>query len=76
MALVWAKPLTKMSARNIPGGKGRPAHEADLTDICEPIVEKMWELRRLTTLCFFTISAIHASRFKQSNHVLRFETGK
>jgi hypothetical protein len=32
------------------GGKG-PARKADnLTAICEPIVEKMWEPRRLTTL--------------------------
>jgi hypothetical protein len=33
------QPLTKMSTRNIPGGKGRPAHKPDnLTAICEPIV--------------------------------------
>jgi hypothetical protein len=33
------QPLTEMSARNFPGGKGRPAREADnLTAICEPIV--------------------------------------
>jgi hypothetical protein len=30
--------LTEMSTRNLPGGKGRPAREADnLTAICEPI---------------------------------------
>jgi hypothetical protein len=30
---------TLMSTRNLPGGKGRPALEADkLTAICEPIV--------------------------------------
>jgi flagellar motor switch protein FliM len=35
----------------IPGGKGRPARKADkLTAICKPIVQKMWELRRLKTL--------------------------
>jgi hypothetical protein len=39
-----------MSTRNLPGGKGRPARKADLTAICEPIVYKMWEPRRLTTL--------------------------
>jgi hypothetical protein len=33
------------------GGKGRPARKADnLTAICEPIVYKTWEPRRLTTL--------------------------
>jgi hypothetical protein len=32
-------PLTEMSTRNVPGGKGRPAFKADnLTAICEPIV--------------------------------------
>jgi hypothetical protein len=31
--------LTKMSTRNLPGGKGQPARKADnLTVICEPIV--------------------------------------
>jgi hypothetical protein len=31
--------LTEMSIRNLPGGKGRPAREADnLTSIYEPIV--------------------------------------
>jgi hypothetical protein len=31
--------LTKMSTRNIPGGKGRSARKTDnLTAICEPIV--------------------------------------
>jgi hypothetical protein len=44
-------PVTEMSTRNLPGGKGRPALKADnLTTICEPIVWKMWEPRRLTTL--------------------------
>jgi hypothetical protein len=32
-------PLTEMSTRNLPGGKGRPARKADnLTAISEPIV--------------------------------------
>jgi hypothetical protein len=32
-------------------GKERPARKADmLTTICEPIVQKMWAPRRLTTL--------------------------
>jgi hypothetical protein len=35
----WGQPLTEMSTRNLPGGKGRPARKADdLTAICEPIV--------------------------------------
>jgi hypothetical protein len=39
MALGSTQPLTEMSTRNLPGGTGRPAREADnLTVICEPIV--------------------------------------
>jgi hypothetical protein len=39
MALGSTEPLTEMSTRNLPGGKGRPAHKVDnLTAICEPIV--------------------------------------
>jgi hypothetical protein len=39
MALGSTQPLTEMSTRNLPGGKGWPAHKADnLTTICEPIV--------------------------------------
>jgi hypothetical protein len=39
MALGLTQPLTEMSIRDLPGGKGRPAHRADkLTAICEPIV--------------------------------------
>jgi hypothetical protein len=39
MALRPTQPLTEMSTRNIPGGKGRPALKADdLAVICEPIV--------------------------------------
>jgi hypothetical protein len=35
-------------------GKGRQAREADnLIAICEPIVQKMWEPRRLSTLWAF-----------------------
>jgi hypothetical protein len=30
------------------GGKERPAFKTDLTAICEPIVYKMWDPRRLT----------------------------
>jgi hypothetical protein len=39
MALGSTQPLTEMSTRNLPGGKGRPARKADnLTAVCEPIV--------------------------------------
>jgi hypothetical protein len=39
MALGLSQPLTEMSTRNIPGGKGWPVHKADnLTAICEPTV--------------------------------------
>jgi hypothetical protein len=36
MALGSTQPPTEMSTRNLPGGKRRPEHEADLTVICEP----------------------------------------
>jgi hypothetical protein len=39
MALVLTQPLTEMSTRSLPGGKGRPMHKADnLTAMCEPNV--------------------------------------
>jgi hypothetical protein len=39
MALGSTQPLTEMSTRNFPGGKGCPVRDADnLTAICEPIV--------------------------------------
>jgi hypothetical protein len=39
MILGSTQPLTEMSTRNLPGGKGRPARKADkLTAVCEPIV--------------------------------------
>jgi hypothetical protein len=50
-ALESAQLLTEMSIMNLPGGKERLARKADnLNAICEPIVLKMWEPRRLTTL--------------------------
>jgi hypothetical protein len=49
MTLGSAQPLTEMSTWNLAGNKGRPARKADVTAICEPIVYKMLELRRLTT---------------------------
>jgi hypothetical protein len=39
MTLGSTQPLTEMSTKNLPGGKGLPARGADnLTSICEPIV--------------------------------------
>jgi hypothetical protein len=47
IALGSTQPLTQMSTR----GKGRPACKADdLTTIYEPIVYKLWEPGRLTTV--------------------------
>jgi hypothetical protein len=43
--------LTEMSTRKLPGSKTLPTRKAhNLTAICERIVQKMWEPRRLTTL--------------------------
>jgi hypothetical protein len=51
MTLGSTQPLTDKSTRNLPGVKGRPARKADsLTIICEPIVQKMCEPWRLTSL--------------------------
>jgi hypothetical protein len=51
MALGSTQPLTETSFMNLPKGKGRPVRKADnLTAICEPIIWKMWEPRRLTNL--------------------------
>jgi hypothetical protein len=39
ISLGSTQPLTEMSIRNLPGGKGWVAHKADnLTAICEPTV--------------------------------------
>jgi hypothetical protein len=39
MALESTQPVTGVSTRSLPGGKGRPALKADnLTAICEPII--------------------------------------
>jgi hypothetical protein len=55
MALETTQPLTEMSTRNLPEGKGWPAHKADnLTALCEPIFWKMWEPQHLTVLWAFT----------------------
>jgi hypothetical protein len=41
MELGSTRPLREINTRNLPGGKGRPARKADLTAICEPIVENV-----------------------------------
>jgi hypothetical protein len=42
MALESTRPIIEMSTRNLPGGKGRPAHKAEsLTALCEPIIHKI-----------------------------------
>jgi hypothetical protein len=57
MVLGSTQPLKEMNTRSIPGGKGRPARKSDNpTAICEPIIKKMCEPRRLTNLCLFTAS--------------------
>jgi hypothetical protein len=56
MTLESTQPITEMSTRNLPGGKGRPVLKADnLTAICELIVYKMWEPRRLANLMSFHV---------------------
>jgi hypothetical protein len=35
MALGSTQPVTEMSTRNLPEGKGRPARKVDFTAICE-----------------------------------------
>jgi hypothetical protein len=51
MYLGLTQPLTELSTRNLPGGKGRPVCKADnLTAVCYPIIYKMWDPRHLTTL--------------------------
>jgi hypothetical protein len=55
MALGSTQPLTETRNRNLPADRERPARKADnLTAICEPIVLKMREPQRLTTLWAFT----------------------
>jgi hypothetical protein len=50
VALVSTQPLIEMSTRLIPGARGWPASEDDLTVICEAIVYQIWKPRRLSTL--------------------------
>jgi hypothetical protein len=64
MALEWTQPLTEMSTRNHSEGKARHPSKADnITTIYEPIVEKMWQPRRLTDLWASTDSYRDKSTF-------------
>jgi hypothetical protein len=64
MALGPTQPLTEMSTRNLPGGKGRPARKADnLTAICEPIVWKMWCDCRLQSCEVLTAAVMKSAIF-------------
>jgi hypothetical protein len=40
----------KKKLLNAPGVNGRPAQEVDLTAVCKPIIQEMWEPGRPTTL--------------------------
>jgi hypothetical protein len=43
------QPLTEMSTKNLPRGKGGPARKGDnRTTVYEPTVLQMWEPRHLT----------------------------
>jgi hypothetical protein len=44
------QPLTEMSTKNLPGGKGWLACKADFTVISDPVVKKMWEPEGLLSL--------------------------
>jgi hypothetical protein len=44
MALGSTKPVTEMSTRNLPGGKGRPARGADNTTIVSRLSRKYGSL--------------------------------
>jgi hypothetical protein len=55
MALGFTQTPREMSIRHLPGGNAQPERKADnLTAICQPIVERMWESRRLTIPWDFT----------------------
>jgi hypothetical protein len=84
MALGSTQPLTEISTMKLPGGKGQPAHKADnLTAICEPTVQKMWEPRCLRTLwtsmacyrdsfTFFTSKETHYVSATKANQLMLF----
>jgi hypothetical protein len=50
MVLGSTRPLTEMSIRNLPGGKGRLGLKADnLTEICSSFSRKFWSLEASQT---------------------------
>jgi hypothetical protein len=56
VSLGFTQPLTEMNSKILPQGKRKSARKAhNLTAICESIVYKMWEPRRLTTLWVSTV---------------------
>jgi hypothetical protein len=84
MALGSTQPLTEMSTRNLPGGKGWPARTADiLTTIRESIVWKTWEPRPLITVwastaCYrdsFTFAFLRLCTSLHMVYVVDFHTG-
>jgi hypothetical protein len=64
MALESIQPLTEMSTRNLPRGRGRPAREAhNLTAIWGSIIYKLWEPWRLTNLWASTVCYMDSFTF-------------
>jgi hypothetical protein len=62
MTLGSTQPLTEMSTRNLPVGKGLQTRKADnFTAICEPIVQKLWDPQRLRNL--WASGACYRDRF-------------
>jgi hypothetical protein len=73
MALGSTQPLTEMSIRNLPECKGRPGRKADnLTAVCDPIVYKMWDPRRLTTFSACYGIAAYSWEKKSYNKLIYF----
>jgi hypothetical protein len=60
MRFTPAKFLTEMNKRNLPGCKGRTARKAD-NFTCDPIILKIWEPQRLTTI--WTSTACYSDIF-------------
>jgi hypothetical protein len=69
MALGSTQPLAEMSTRNIPRGD-------NLTAIYEPIIWKIWEPRRLTTLWTSTVCFTFFYWFSRPNANYEVGTGK
>jgi hypothetical protein len=70
MVQVSVQPLTELSTTNLPGGKGLSAYKADnLTAICDPVVQKMWEPRLLATIWASTACYGDTFTFLQSGDI-------